>query len=139
MMMGLITYWDGLESFDQVMEAKRLRANPSRAEELLWRALECGKMLYRFRRQRIVLGEIVDFYCPKLGLAIFLQSTSQNPKNVARQAGALRGHGLTVVQFRAADVLQARGQVKSVVAGEIFRLARERNVAPSERSRCLGL
>ncbi len=50
--------------------AKKLRRNQTLAEELLWKELRKKKMGLRFRRQAIIRGWIVDFYCPSAKLII---------------------------------------------------------------------
>ena len=51
--------------------ARRLRREPTQAERVLWQALR-GRMLggFKFRRQHIVAGFVVDLYCPTARLAI---------------------------------------------------------------------
>jgi very-short-patch-repair endonuclease len=48
-----------------------LRNNPTQAEERLWQFLRNHKILgFKFRRQYGIDAYVVDFYCPKLKLAI---------------------------------------------------------------------
>jgi len=48
-----------------------LRNNPTPAEKQLWQFLRNRKILgYKFRRQYGIDAYVVDFYCPKLKLAI---------------------------------------------------------------------
>jgi very-short-patch-repair endonuclease len=48
-----------------------MRSEPTPGEAALWARLQ-GRALsgWRFRRQHVIAGYIVDFYCPKLWLAI---------------------------------------------------------------------
>ena len=48
--------------------ALQMRRNPTPAEDHLWKHLR--KNGWRFQRQAVVWGFIVDFWCPKLKLAI---------------------------------------------------------------------
>jgi very-short-patch-repair endonuclease len=51
--------------------AKKLRNNPTEAEDFLWKQLsEKEAMNWRFRRQHPVLYFIADFYCHKAKLII---------------------------------------------------------------------
>lgn len=50
--------------------AKNLRHHPTKAESVLWSHLRKRKHGFIFRRQTIILGWIVDFYCPKVKLAV---------------------------------------------------------------------
>ena len=60
---------------------KKLRNNMTTAEVILWSKLK-GKQLkgYKFRRQYGIDGYIVDFYCPKLRLAIEIDGSSHDGK-----------------------------------------------------------
>jgi hypothetical protein len=96
-------------------------------------------MLYRFRRQRIVSGETIDFYCPKLTLALQVESARQDQRELTRLATLLTECGVTVLRLRAGDILGNLNEVKRVIARAVVALAREYQVAPSERDRCQGL
>mgnify|MGYP001588830071 FL=1 len=49
---------------------RELRTKPTRHEELLWYRVRNNQLGYRFFRQYSVGPYILDFYCPKLLLAI---------------------------------------------------------------------
>ncbi len=54
-----------------IAQSRRMRANPTPAEALLWSKLRKLKLGgYRFLRQRIIGPYIVDFYCAELDLII---------------------------------------------------------------------
>ncbi len=56
-----------------------LRRNMTKAEVLLWLQLKSRKMLgQRFLRQYGIDAYVVDFYCPKLKLAIEVDGESHN-------------------------------------------------------------
>jgi very-short-patch-repair endonuclease len=48
-----------------------MRCAPTPGEALLWAQLQ-GRRLdgWKFRRQAVIAGYIVDFFCPALGLAV---------------------------------------------------------------------
>lgn len=80
--------------------AKRLRRNLTPQERSLWQFLRSRRFKgYRFGRQRIVVGSIVDFYCPKLRLVVELDGSLHDTEADARRDLALRAHGLTVLRF----------------------------------------
>jgi very-short-patch-repair endonuclease len=57
--------------------ARRLRNNSTLSEILLWKELKSKKMRgYDFHRQKPVDKYIVDFYCPRLHLAIEIDGVS---------------------------------------------------------------
>ena len=51
--------------------AKELRKDQTKAEEIVWKEIRNRKFLgLRFKRQFIIEGFIVDFYCDEFALAI---------------------------------------------------------------------
>lgn len=55
---------------EQVLLARKLRANPTPAEKHLWEILRRRPGKLKWRRQTPMLGCIVDFYCPGLQMII---------------------------------------------------------------------
>jgi very-short-patch-repair endonuclease len=56
--------------------ARRLRRRATEAETRAWEALRDRRCLgLKFRRQQVVCGYIVDFYCAELRLAIEIDGT----------------------------------------------------------------
>lgn len=49
---------------------RELRNNPTDSEITLWQTLRRSQLGQRFIRQYSVSGYVIDFYCPKLRLAI---------------------------------------------------------------------
>ncbi len=57
----------------KIQRAKELRQNMTPAEKILWEHLRAKRFNgLKFRRQQIIEGFIVDFYCHSLGLVIEL-------------------------------------------------------------------
>ncbi|MBM3181884.1 MAG: DUF559 domain-containing protein [Chloroflexi bacterium] len=48
--------------------AKELRREMTPAEKLLWQQIRANKLGVRYRRQQVIQGFIVDFYCHPLRL-----------------------------------------------------------------------
>ena len=58
---------------DKTHRARRLRSDMTHAERLLWEMVRNRKLDgWKFRRQTVVAGRVVDFFCPELGLVIEL-------------------------------------------------------------------
>jgi very-short-patch-repair endonuclease len=58
---------------EKLRRARTFRQAPTSAEALLWQGLRRRFVAgLRFRRQHVIAGYIVDFYCPELLLAIEL-------------------------------------------------------------------
>ena len=47
-----------------------LRGRMTKSEAILWKYIKNDRLKFRFRRQHGIGNYIVDFYCPKLKLAI---------------------------------------------------------------------
>ena len=84
--------------------ARELRKNPTKAEHLLWQRLK-GRQLKgcRFHRQKPLLYYIVDFYCPKLKLALEVEGSIHEREDVAYRdpirLGELEDYGIKILQF----------------------------------------
>lgn len=60
-----------MKSKVKIQIAREFRKNPTRSERIMWNVLRGNNFLdLGFRRQHIIDGYIVDFYCHKLKLAI---------------------------------------------------------------------
>jgi len=56
---------------EKIYLARELRKNQTKTEQIIWEELRNRKFLnLKFKRQHLIEGYIVDFYCPKLKLAI---------------------------------------------------------------------
>ncbi|MBX9877582.1 MAG: endonuclease domain-containing protein [Candidatus Obscuribacterales bacterium] len=84
--------------------AKRLRANPTKSEALLWDALSYNKLGVKFRRQHVILGWIADFYCARYRLVIEIDGGSHSSlwqmKNDDYRDSAMRKHGFMVLRLK---------------------------------------
>jgi very-short-patch-repair endonuclease len=90
--------------------AKKLRENPTEAEELLWLALKSNQVNdYKFRRQHPISIYIADFYCHKLKLVIEIDgeyhlSEEQQVLDKERTA-TIEFNGVKVIRFTNEEVL----------------------------------
>ena len=55
---------------EKLERARELRREMTRAENILWEELRRNKLGVHFRRQQVIAGFIVDFYCHELKLII---------------------------------------------------------------------
>mgnify|MGYP006426435889 CR=1 FL=1 len=89
--------------------ARQLRKEQAQAERKLWSVLRKKRMNARkFRRQQVIDGFIVDFYCPRLGLVIEVDGGYHHRQwryDQERQS-ILEQRGLRVLRFTNGDVLQ---------------------------------
>lgn len=60
-----------MKSKTKIQLAREFRKSPTRSERIMWNILRGNNNLgFYFRRQHIIDGYIIDFYCVRLKLAI---------------------------------------------------------------------
>jgi very-short-patch-repair endonuclease len=101
--------------------ARRLRAEPTDAECLLWWALrdrQCHG--HRFRRQHPIGPYIADFVCIEAMLVIEVDGGQHADRDSDKVRDAyLRGHGWRVLRFWNHEVLGNRDGVLAVIVAEL--------------------
>ena len=73
------------------------------AEREVWRILEQGLLGYTFRRNVVLNGILVGFYCPELGLVLDLVDQAA-ASTAAQLETALAGLPLTIARLDASQV-----------------------------------
>jgi len=98
---------------EKLERAKELRREMTPAEKLLWQEVRAKKLGVRFRRQQIIQGFIVDFYCHKAALVIEVDGDIHDLQQDedARREKALREMGLRIVRFRNDEVVRELSMV----------------------------
>ncbi len=104
---------------EKLVRARELRREMTPAEKILWQELRGNKLGVHFRRQQIVAGFIVDFYCHAASLVIELDGSVHEEKerkeNDIKREKALDEMGLRIVRFRNEEVLKRLTQVLSKI------------------------
>jgi very-short-patch-repair endonuclease len=89
---------------EKLDRARELRREMTPAEKILWNELRANKLGVHFRRQQVIAGFIVDFYCHKTDLVIELDGSVhdgiEQKENDAERDKALGEMGLRVFRFR---------------------------------------
>ena len=83
-------------------EAQRLRRDQTPAEKRLWAQLRAGRLHgFHFRRQQVIAGFIVDFYCHAAGLVVEVDGGVHEGQEAydAERDQALAEHGLYVLRI----------------------------------------
>lgn len=92
----------------KVRRAKELRQKMTPAEQRLWQQLRANRLDgWHYRRQQIIEGFIVDFYCHRAGLVIEVDGpihARQQAADAERET-ILRARGLTVLRFTNRQVM----------------------------------
>jgi very-short-patch-repair endonuclease len=88
--------------------AQELRRNMTLAERRLWHRLRTNKLDgFHFRRQQIIDGFIVDFYCHAVGLVVEVDGAMHHEQleyDVERER-VLEARELRILRFRNEEVL----------------------------------
>jgi len=92
---------------EKLHRAKELRREMTPAEKLLWNELRANKLGVHFRRQQIIQGFIVDFYCHKKALVIEVDGDVHDlqQEEDAQREKALREMGLQIIRFHNDEVI----------------------------------
>ena len=127
-----------LSAAERFARARELRHNPTPAERHAWTLLRNRGILgLKFRRQHVLHGFIVDFYCPSERIVIELEGNvhdteAQRGYDQAR-TGFLEGAGYRVIRVRNRDV--SREHLEEVLRE---RLGLDRQFPLSRRERGSG-
>ncbi len=93
---------------EKLQRAKELRRDMTPAEKILWQELRGNKLGVHFRRQQVIVGFIVDFYCHKAALVIEVDGDIHDlqQEEDARREKVLREMGLRIVRFGNEEVMK---------------------------------
>ena len=107
---------------EKVRSAKELRSGQTKAESVLWQALRANRLNgFHFRRQQIIRGFIVDFYCHQVRLVVEVDGPvhdDQLEQDAARDV-ALSELGLRVVRFSNLQVMEDLPTVVGILQGAL--------------------
>lgn len=107
---------------EKLERSRELRREMTPAEKRLWQEVRAKKLGVRFRRQQIIAGFIVDFYCHRAALVVEVDGDIHDlhQEEDVRREKVLRELGLTIVRFRNEDVIQdlstVAGRIKSLIS-----------------------
>ena len=112
---------------EKLQRAKELRRDMTPAEKILWQELRANKLGVHFRRQQVIEGFIVDFYCHKAGLVVEVDGDIHDLQQAedARREKVLKEMGLRIVRFRNDAVMKNL----SAVVGKISELVDTRAIS----------
>jgi very-short-patch-repair endonuclease len=88
--------------------ARRMRRNPTVAEDALWQALRRGRLGAKFRRQHVIDRYIVDFFCLSAKLIVELDGPihlEQQEEDLNRES-VLLNLGYTVLRYPNQRILE---------------------------------
>ncbi len=109
---------------EKLQRAKELRRDMTPAESILWRELRANKLGVHFRRQQIISGFIVDFYCHRAALVIEVDGDIHDlqEKEDARREQVLMDLGLRIIRFRNDEILKNLAMVLGRIKENLYAL-----------------
>jgi len=105
-------------SKDKFALAKEFCRNMTSAERILWQNLRINKLGgWHFRRQQILFGYIVDFYCHATSLIIEVDGEIHESQRAADQErdAALTERGFKILRFRNKEIENDLNSVLSTI------------------------
>jgi leucyl-tRNA synthetase len=122
----------------KLADARAMRAMPTTAEAVLWAALRDRRLGWKFRRQHVIAGYIVDFYCAQLWLAVEVDGAIHRRQRAAdrERDEHLASLGVRMLRLSNADVLQRPDGVVIELASHGQQIAATLGVpSPAPRGR----
>ena len=107
---------------EKIKRAKELRQNMTPAEKILWQHLRAKHFKgLKFRRQQIIAGFIVDFYCHSIGLVIEVDGKIHDKQKDydAERDNIIAAQGLTILRFTNQQVIENIELVLKTIAEKI--------------------
>ncbi|MBI3005147.1 MAG: endonuclease domain-containing protein [Ignavibacteriales bacterium] len=89
--------------------ARMLRKNSTLAEIMLWKELKSKRILgYDFHRQKPVENYVLDFFCPRLNLAIEIDGSSHDNREACdeKRQRELEMKGIKFLRFPDEEIKQ---------------------------------
>ena len=116
---------------------KVLRNAMPKAEVIVWTALKNDQLGFRFRRQYGIGPYFIDFYCPKLKLAVEVDGpshflTDEQKEHDKKRTDFLTQQGITVFRCTNIDIYE---NLQGVVAAIIDIIGKLANSIPPRAAR----
>jgi very-short-patch-repair endonuclease len=107
----------------KVQRAKELRREMTEEEKILWKHLRANRLNgLHFRRQQIIDGFIVDFYCHTAGVVVEVDGEihEQQVEYDAERDKILSARGLLMLRFKNQEIRQELAKVLAQIAQICF-------------------
>jgi very-short-patch-repair endonuclease len=102
---------------EKLHRAKELRRDMTPAEKILWDEVRANRLGMHFRRQQVIAGFIVDFYCHSAALVVEVDGDIHDLQREEddKREKALRELGLRILRFRNDKVLSNLSTVIRII------------------------
>ena len=98
--------------------ARQLRKDETKAEKLVWETIRDRKLMgLKFRRQHVVQGFVLDFYCQEARLGIEIDgSVHYKRKDYDRlRQDIIESKGINLVRIKNLQILNNKGSILNTV------------------------
>lgn len=101
----------GVRALSQIKKffARALRKNPTKTEDIVWQSLRNRNFLnLKFRRQHVIKGYIVDFFCKELNLAIEIDGKIHEKQKTydAHRQETLLNYGINIIRATNSEIME---------------------------------
>lgn len=91
-------------TFKKTLFARELRKRQTPSENILWQVLRNRQLAgFKFHRQYVIRGFILDFYCPvlKLGIEVdgYIHNLKYNKQYDLEREAILKQYNVTIIRF----------------------------------------
>jgi very-short-patch-repair endonuclease len=102
-------------------KAAQMARNQTWPEKKLWTKLRDKQLGAWFYKQKIVLGYIVDFWCPSAGIAIEVDGKSHRKRKAydAKRDAVLRRKGIITMRFTNSAVCRNAAAVAAMIKAKV--------------------
>jgi adenine-specific DNA-methyltransferase len=106
---------------DTLITARELRKSSTPSEKILWEALRNKRFNnLKFRRQHVIAGFILDFYCPSIKLGIEVDGAvhrrEENRNYDKERDVVIKEHGVTIMRIESKAIELALPAVLRAIA-----------------------
>lgn len=103
--------------------AKKLRANLTRPEKILWKRLCSKKLGVWFYSQSLMYGYIVDFWCPSAGIAVEVDGKSHRGRKAydSKRDAVLLKKGIITMRFTNTAVRRNPAAVAALIRAKVVQ------------------
>ncbi len=84
--------------------ARHFRKNPTAKEEVLWECLRNDQLGFRFRRQHVIGGFVLDFYCPAARLCVEIDGVMHDAARDKRRDAELMRRNIETIRIPEASL-----------------------------------
>jgi very-short-patch-repair endonuclease len=99
-----------------------MRSAPTSAEEIMWEWLRGNLTGLHFRRQAVVSGYIVDFYCGMVRIGVEVDGNMHDPIKDRERDEQLKEVGVRIIRIPARRVYREIDTVFDHIRRQIFRI-----------------